>query len=526
MTGRSSSCPPVVDVALRSSRSTSRRITMLTGRLMAASCFALLLISLPAADARPPRLNRGRGAAPPLGETSPPRVAAMPVRSAAWIGVSTAAGSQALLAFAALPRTLPRPTRDAITAMITFMVLLTFDAMICRSSGHATAVGRARIGSAIGARTRAALATASQATAIVAAGWACASVASVVFPGASAQRVKLMAGAGGMVASGTALRALREPITEHLLVPFVGVLAFLYDAIFRQMGAPSLALDSWASLSHTSAVCSVCAFATGLVCAACLAGLVIERRSIRAAACAAPRRRRAAPTGAKRNPLIRLGEGSPIVGLEPVAQLALCAQLFWTAGCLLVWSFSTAPPFGFALLATATCATRLGVHELAKAGPVPAQSAATSKFWAASARQLSLSTSVLLVLASWRAFWFPEPAAKPAEAVEAAPPFAWALKGDARKQAAEDARASSGGRAASRLERHFLGLVLTFVATAGSGAFLGDERQAIGSICAVVLTICRTLVESIFHDNKLALGGALGLLLGGALLGSLIATGL
>lgn len=416
------------------------------------------------------------------------------------MGVSVAAGSQALLVFAALPRALPAPARRTVAAVLTLLVLVAFDALLGVLGGQAA--------------VQTALSNAAQSLAIAAAGWSGQSAASIAYPDASTSFLERVA-VGGAALCAAVLRSVGgTPLTSHLLLPFVALLAHGYAHILRHF-------ESWSyesSLSYTS----VCTFVSVIASALLLAALYAQRR----AASATPGRARAyaQPAHVVGTPGRARACAQPahVVGLEPTALLAVVAQLVWTALSLGTWALAPAPAFGFALVAIAMSATELGVYALSTAGAPPAHTA----LWWQEMEELLLALSYgLHVIALWRALWLPEArvGGEPPSPVERR--FFGGIELAQPEAFAAPAEAGAGGRQRSRLERHFLSLVLTFIATAGTAAVRGESGRAIGSTCAVLLVIGRTLVESIWYDNPLVLAGAAGLLLGGALISALIVYG-
>ncbi|KAG8462185.1 hypothetical protein KFE25_011635 [Diacronema lutheri] len=437
---------------------------------------ALLVLAHAAHGSRALPLERVRGAALLLSSApAPSGQPGIPVTAAAWLGVSVASGSQALLAFAALPTALPARTRRAIAAAATLAVLIAFDALLAALGRRAAA--RAEL-SPRRAGARESLADAAQSLAMVAAGWASASAASMARVDASQSHLERVALCGA-AACACAMRSIRPPTALHTLLPFAALLAHSYVDILRRMRGV------WSCERSVSYV-SVCAFASGVAAVACLAALAAERRCLR----------RAARDGTPRST-----HSAQLVGLEPVAVLAVVAQLAWTATCLGTWALARAPAFGFALVASSVSATEVGVHALRRADggddrPHSAADADVRAVWPVVAAMLRACTRVLLALAAWRALWF------------------------AGTPAAPGARSP-----ASRLQRHFLSLVLTFGASFASGAARADAWQAVGSVSMAVLVIARTIADSLFNESPLVLAGGVGLLLGGALVGALVAFG-
>lgn len=454
---------------------------MASGRRIAASAL-LLLLARPSLGRTPPPPLRPASSCAPLGLAD--RTKSLETRAAAWMGVSVAAGSQALLVFAALPRALPAPARRTVAAVLTLLVLVVFDALLGVLGGQAA--------------VQTALSGAAQSLAIAAAGWSGQSVASIAYPDASTSFLERVA-VGGAALCAAVLRSVGStPLTSHLLLPFVALLAHGYAHILRHF-------ESWSYESSVS-YASVCTFVSGIASALLLAALYAQRR----AASATPGRARAC------------AQPAHVVGLEPTALLAVVAQLVWTALSLGTWALAPAPAFGFALVAIAMSATELGVYALSTAGAPPAY---TELWWQGMEELLLAFNCGLHVIALWRALWLPEArvGGEPPSPVERR--FFGGIELTQPEAFAAPAEAGAGGRQRSRLERHFLSLVLTFIATAGTAALRGESGRAIGSTCAVLLVIGRTLVESIWYDNPLVLAGAAGLLLGGALISAIIVYG-
>jgi hypothetical protein len=423
------------------------------------------------------RLARDRVALEPFvpaASVHPSTATSMTVRAAAWLGCVVASGSQALLVFAALPVAMAPQLRRAIAAVLTLFSLLSIDALAAWMASRPTRAPsrRRRL-----ERVPAALAEAAQALAICAAGWSVASALSNVRASRSdCERAALVGGA----LCAAALRALREPLPVHLVLPFAGCLAHSFAHILRLMRST---WSAEASVSYLSA----CAFVSGITTASAVAALTRQRKRT---------------------------DGGTLVGLGAVADLAITSQLIWTTLCLATWAFAPAPAFGFALIAAATTVSEFAfnahVRELPAADPARAS-------WVAMSDTLHSLSLVNVALASWRAFWLPETSAaqQASNAAQSASQFEryffWAA-----------AQPLGAGPARSRLERHFVSLIFTFACSAGSGAARADATLAIGSIGAVVLIVGRTVVESLFYESPLVLAGGIGLLIGVALLGALV----
>mmetsp|Transcript_20087 Transcript_20087/g.47162 ORF Transcript_20087/g.47162 Transcript_20087/m.47162 type:complete len:297 (-) Transcript_20087:748-1638(-) len=286
---------------------------------------ACTLLALAVGTSPPARLDRrSRGLLVPA-------TTAMPSTSdylepAAWLGVSVAAGSQALIVFSALPVTISAKVRRAVSAFVTLAVLVAFNGLTTRFEPVPVRTRKQKV--AVSPSIHALLGEAASLLAIVAAGWASASTMHIGWTSASASELERTAVAGTVVAAALFRAASRQQVAGTLVVPFAAFLAHSYAYLLRLMGSTS-AEGYQRAVSYVS----VSAFVSGLVSVTCLAALAAERR--RCARCQRPQ----------------------LPGIEPITELAVFAQLVWTFICLATWALSRAPPFGFALVASALTGT-------------------------------------------------------------------------------------------------------------------------------------------------------------------------
>lgn len=441
--------------------------------MLAAAC---VLAVLAGSEVRPPALHRSgsspstvpgastlaSAAAAARHERAPSAAPSLPVVVAVYLAIAMASSSFALVIFGALPRTMPGTHRRAISAGAVLAALLALERIVHDVS---RASGRAVLG---------VLSACMQAASLCAAGWASWAL-TALSPAAKQYYLLELAAVVGSAALAALQRAARAPIGAHVVVPFCAFLGAQYVHVLRLVRS--------LSDSMLVSVVSGCCFAAGATSLAAILALAHARR----------------------------GGGAEPPGVELVVQLSLLAQAGWATACLGTWTFSRAPALGFALVATSTSAVELALRLLppsrrrSAGGAAPDASVSPVQSLTLpmeDAEKLLHQLNFWLAgLALWRALWFPE--------------------------ACSGAQPGSRGRCAdqpSRLERHFLSLLVCLSTHAVVGAYRADVWQTALGMVAVMLVIARTLVESMLFDNPLFFAGLVGLLAGvGLLLAVLLA---